>query len=182
MREEPVNQSSAVDPTPIPSISAPTILMEGFITGIIGAGVVAAWFLLLDTIQHVPLWTPSLLGTVLFKGTDAAARHVAVDPGMVAAYTLVHHAAFISVGLVASFLVSEIERIPPLGIALVFLFVFFETAFQIFLLAMGEPLLGGIAFWGVAIANLLAAAAMAAYLWYRHPRILTDFNRIWQEE
>ena len=168
--------------TPVPPLSVPTTLMEGFITGLIGAGVVAAWFLLLDTIQHVPLWTPSLLGTVLFKGPAAAAGHQSVDPGMVAAYTLVHHAAFIGVGLVASFLVSEIERIPPLGIALVFLFVFFETAFQIFLLAMGEPLLGGIAFWGVAVANLLAAAAMAASPWYRHPRILTHFNRIWNED
>lgn len=167
---------------PIPPLSVPTILMEGFITGIIGAGIVAAWFLLLDTIQNVPLWTPSLLGTVLFKGTEAAVAHQQVDPGMVAAYTLVHHAAFIGVGLVASFLVSEIERIPPLGIALVFLFVFFETAFQIFLLAVGGPLLGGIAFWGVALANLLAAAGMAAYLWYRHPRILFHFNRIWHEE
>lgn len=167
---------------PIPPLSVPTILMEGFITGIIGAGIVAAWFLLLDTIQNVPLWTPSLLGTVLFKGTEAAVAHQQVDPGMVAAYTLVHHAAFIGVGLVASFLVSEIERIPPLGIALIFLFVFFETAFQIFLLAVGGPLLGGIAFWGVALANLLAAAGMAAYLWYRHPRILFHFNRIWHEE
>jgi hypothetical protein len=182
MSEERVKRGASVNPQPIPPLSVPTTLMEGFITGIIGAGVVAAWFLLLDTIQHVPLWTPSLLGTVLFKGADAALHHQQVDPGMVAAYTLVHHAAFIGVGVVASFLVSEIERIPPLGIALVFLFVFFETAFQIFLLAMGEPLLGGIAFWGVAIANLLAAGGMAAYLWYRHPRILTHFNRIWHEE
>jgi len=59
----------------VPPLSVSTTLMEGFITGIIGAGVVAAWFLLLDTLQHVPLWTPSLLGTVLFKGTDAAAGH-----------------------------------------------------------------------------------------------------------
>ena len=167
---------------PVLALSVPTTLMEGFITGIIGAGIVAAWFLLLDTIQNEPLWTPSLLGTVLFKGTDAAVGHHQVDPGMVAAYTLVHHAAFIGVGLVASFLVAEIERIPPLGIALVFLFIFFETAFQIFLLAVGGPLLGGIAFWGVALANLLAAAGMAAYLWYRHPRILFHFNRIWHEE
>ena len=182
MSDNPLNRATPAETPPIPPLSVPTTLMEGFITGIIGAGVVAAWFLLLDTIQHVPLWTPSLLGTVLFKGAAAAARHQEVDPGMVAAYTLVHHAAFIGVGIVASFLVSEIERIPPLGIALVFLFVFFETAFQIFLLAMGGPLLGGIAFWGVAVANLLAAAAMAAYLWYRHPRVLTHFNRIWHEE
>jgi hypothetical protein len=180
MKEGGVDSRISEERQGLPPLSIPTTLMEGFITGIIGAGVVAAWFLLLDTIQHVPLWTPSLLGTVLFKGADAAASHSQVDPGMVAAYTLVHHAAFIGVGIIASFLVSEIERIPPLGIALVFLFVFFETAFQIFLLAMGEPLLGGV--WGVAIALLLAAAAMGAYLWYRHPAVLTHFSRIWHEE
>jgi hypothetical protein len=168
----------------VPPLSIPTILTEGFITGIIGAGVVAAWFLLLDTIQHEALYTPSLLGTILFKGAGAAGGHHEVDPGMVAAYTIVHHVAFVGVGVVASFLVAEAERIPPIGIALLFLFVFFETAFHIFLLAVGGPLLGdrGIAFWGVAIANLLAAAGMAGYLWYRHPRLLVHFNRIWDED
>ena len=167
-----------------PPLSIPTILTEGFITGIIGAGVVAAWFLLLDTIQHEPLYTPSLLGTVLFKGSDAASAAHTVDPGMVAAYTIVHHLAFVGVGIVASFLVAEMEHVPPLGIALLFLFVIFETGFLIFLLAVGEPFLGrgGIALWGVAVANLLAAAGMASYLWYRHPRLLVHFNRIWDED
>lgn len=166
----------------VPPLSASTVLTEGFITGIIGAGIVAAWFLLLDSIQHQPLWTPSLLGTVLFRGGDAAVHMRGIDPGMVAAYTIVHHVAFVVVGIVASFMVTEIERIPPLGIALLFLFVFFETGFHIFMLSVGEPLLGGIAFWGVAVANLLAATGMAAYLWYRHPRLLTHFERIWHEE
>lgn len=164
-----------------PPLNVTTILTEGFIAGIIGAGVVALWFLLLDWIQREPLYTPSLLGTVLFKGPAAALEHDTIDPGMVAAYTIVHHVAFVGVGVVASFLVTEMERIPPLGIALLFLFVFFETGFHIFMLSVGEPLLGAIAFWGVAVANLLAAGAMAAYLWYRHPRLLIHFDRIWDE-
>ncbi|MGH7587822.1 MAG: hypothetical protein ACRELU_04430, partial [Gemmatimonadota bacterium] len=90
--------------------------------------------------------------------------------------------AFILVGVAASYLVTQMERIPPLGIALLFLFVFFETGFHVFMLAVGQPLLGEIAFWGVAVANLLAAAGMAAWLWYRHPRMLMHFNRIWDEE
>lgn len=175
-----MDDRAAEHPSP-PPLKVSAIMTEGFLTGIIGAGIVAAWFLLLDAIQHEPLYTPSLLGTVLFKGPEAAAGHIAIDPGMVAAYTIVHHVAFIGVGIVASFLVTEMERIPPLGIALLFLFVFFETAFHIFMLAVGQPLLGGIAFWGVAIANLLAAAGMAAWLWYRHPRMLVHFNRIWDE-
>lgn len=165
-----------------PPLSIPTILIEGLITGAIGAGIVAAWFLFLDAIQHEPLYTPSLLGTILFRGADAAAAHTAIDPGMVAAYTIVHHVAFILVGVAASYLVTQMERIPPLGIALLFLFVFFETGFHVFMLAVGQPLLGEIAFWGVAVANLLAAAGMAAWLWYRHPRMLAHFNRIWDED
>lgn len=177
-----MNEVSSGSRTIAPPLSVATILAEGFITGIIGAGIVAAWFLFLDTTQHEPLYTPSLLGTVLFKGGEAAASHTEIDPGMVAAYTIVHHVAFIAVGIAASFLVTQTERVPPLGIALLFLFVFFETAFHIFMLAVGQPLLGGIAFWGVAVANLLAAGGMAAYLWYRHPRMLMHFNRIWDED
>lgn len=175
-----MNDASAThDPPARPPAAA--VLFEGFLTGMIGAGIVAAWFLFVDLIQHGPLYTPSLLGTVLFKGSEAAAGHVAIDPGMVAAYTIVHHLAFVGVGVVASFLVTEMERTPPLGIALVFLFVFFETAFHIYMIAIGQGVLGAIAFWGVAVANLLAAAGMAAVLWYRHPRALTHFNRIWEE-
>ena len=169
------------DPAPFPPLTVSSVLIEGLITGIIGAGIVAAWFLLLDTITQQPLWTPSLLGTVLFRGPEAAAvNHATIDPGMVAAYTIVHHLAFIVVGVLASFLVSEMERIPPLGIALLFLFVFTETAFLIFVLAIGGPLLEGISLWGVAVANLLAATGMAGYLWYRHPRILMHLEKIWE--
>ena len=177
-----MNDAARTTRTVAPPLSVPTILIEGFITGIIGAGIVAAWFLFLDSVQQEPLYTPSLLGTLLFRGADAAVDHATIDSGMVAAYTIVHHAAFIVVGVVASFLVTEMERVPPLGIALLFLFVFFETGFHIFMLAVGQPLLGEIAFWGVAVANLLAAAGMAAWLWYRHPRMLVHFNRIWDEE
>ena len=162
-------------------LSVAAILFEGFITGMIGAGIVAVWFLLIDVIQHEALYTPSLLGTVLFKGPAAAHDHTAIDPGMVAAYTIVHHLAFVGVGIVASFLVTEMERTPPLGIALLFLFIFFETAFHIYMIAIGQGLLGAIAFWGVAVANLLAAGGMAAVLWFRHPAALSHFNRIWDE-
>ena len=174
--------SSAPSARPItPPLNVATILTEGFIAGIVGAGIVALWFLFLDWVQREPLYTLSLLGTLLFKGADAAVGHESVDPGMVAAYTIVHHVAFVVVGVIASYLVTEMERVPPLGIALVFLFVSFETGFHIFMLAVGQPLLGAIAFWGVAVANLLAAGGMAAYLWYRHPRLLVHFDRIWDE-
>src|SRR6266540_4358071 len=44
------------------------ILREGFIAGCIGAATVAAWFLVVDTINGQPLFTPAMLGSAVFWG------------------------------------------------------------------------------------------------------------------
>ncbi len=44
------------------------VYLEGIIAGVIGAATIAIWFLILDTIDSRPLYTPSVLGTVLFGG------------------------------------------------------------------------------------------------------------------
>src|SRR5512137_911176 len=51
-----------------PRSVAAQVLEDGFFAGIIGAGLVAAWYLLLDLINQRPLYTPSMLGAVLFRG------------------------------------------------------------------------------------------------------------------
>ena len=43
-------------------------LSEGFIAGVIGAGGVALWFLIIDTVSGRPFYTPALLGSALFLG------------------------------------------------------------------------------------------------------------------
>ena len=40
------------------------ILREGFIAGLIGAGAVALWFLIVDTIAGRPFFTPAMLGSL----------------------------------------------------------------------------------------------------------------------
>ena len=42
---------------------------EGFVAGLIGAATIAVWFLILDMIQGRPLYTPTVLGTALFRGS-----------------------------------------------------------------------------------------------------------------
>ena len=40
------------------------ILREGFIAGLIGAGAVALWFLIVDMIAGRPFFTPAMLGSL----------------------------------------------------------------------------------------------------------------------
>ena len=43
-------------------------LREGIIAGLIGAAIVAAWFLIYDAARGQPLRTPALLGAALLHG------------------------------------------------------------------------------------------------------------------
>ena len=43
------------------------LLREGLIAGILGAATIAVWFLIVDSVRGQPFYTPSILGTALFK-------------------------------------------------------------------------------------------------------------------
>jgi hypothetical protein len=52
------------------------ICLDGVIAGLIGAAIVAIWFLFMDTVTRLPLYTPTVLGEgLLFKehGLDSNA-------------------------------------------------------------------------------------------------------------
>lgn len=160
---------------------ASQIAEDGFFCGVLGAAIVALWYLVLDSLAGRPLYTPALLGTLLFQnGADLANVHV--QPAIVAWYTAVHALAFLCAGMIAAWLAAQFERFPAVGIAMLFLFVMFETAFIIFALAIGKNILGSLGLWTVAVANLLAALTMAAYLWWKHPSAVHNMARIWSEQ
>ncbi len=163
-----------------PRISLAAVFSDGLYAGVIGAAIVALWFLVIDTIAGRPLHTPTLLGTLLIKGTAAMAT-ATVDAAMVAAYTAVHVVAFVIVGLMASYLVTLFDRYPAAGIALIFLFAFSEVGFFVVSAALGGDLLGRLGPWAVGIGNLLASAGMALYLWKRHPNLKQSLGRIWEQ-
>jgi len=160
---------------------ASQIAEDGFFCGVLGAAVVALWYLVLDSLAGRPLYTPALLGSLLFRsGTDVS--HIVVQPSIVAWYTAVHAVAFLCAGMIASWLAAQFERFPAVGIAMLFLFVMFETAFIIFAFAIGKNVLGSLGLWTVAVANLLAALTMAGYLWWKHPSAVHNMGRIWSEQ
>jgi hypothetical protein len=158
------------------------VLTDGLYAGIIGAAIVAIWFLILDTLAGHPLHTPTLLGSWLIRGPESIAPgYMTPDPPMIAAYTAVHVVAFVIVGTFASYLFTLFDRHPAAGIGLVFLFVFFEVGFFIFSAVQGGGILGRLGAWAVGVGNLLSAAGMATYLWIRHPHLKDSLEHIWDQ-
>lgn len=153
-----------------------SVLREGLIAGLIGAVVLAGWFFVTDLALGRLLFTPAALGSALFHGVgDASAIDYSV--ATVLGYTLLHVATFLLVGLVVAALVEQSEEHPSLLLALVLLFVTFETLVVGLIAIVAAWLLDQIAWWVIAVGNLLAAAAMGIYLWRRHPRLTGELQR-----
>lgn len=145
-------------------------LGEGFVAGLIGAVSVAAWFLIVDVIAGQPFFTPAMLGDALFwRQTDPAQVQIAFST--VIAYTMVHVLAFVAAGILAAFVVHQVESFPATLYIVVAVFMVFEFGFYVLIAIVARPLLGALAWTNVAAGNLIAAAGMGYYLWYRHPRL-----------
>jgi len=143
---------------------------EGFIAGCIGAGGVATWFLVVDTINGRPFFTPAMLGSALFLGVhDPTAVQVAFPT--IIMYTMVHVLAFWVVGTIAAMLAALVDKVPATLFLIVVFFAVFEVGFYILVATIAQPLLGALAWTNVAIGNLLAAAGMGYYLLKVHPHI-----------
>ncbi|MGD2215591.1 MAG: hypothetical protein PVJ64_02495 [Gemmatimonadales bacterium] len=146
------------------------LALEGAVGGLLGAAALAVWFFITDTIAGQSFHTPALLGARLFGGPASASGSTA---GLVAGYTLFHGLAFVAAGLMVAWAVALFERTPPLLIpGTFFLVVFFEFVYYTYVLAFVEPVLGQVNWPAVLVGNLLAAAAMIAYFWRRHPDLL----------
>lgn len=150
-------------------------LREGFVAGLIGAVTVAVWFLLVDLVVRDPLFTPGALGSALFYGADSPAA-VEVSLRTVLGYTAIHFSAFLLFGVVASGLVTQAEKFPPLVFALLLLFVVFEVLFIGLAALLGTWILEELAWWSVVAGNLLAALGMGGYLWRAHPGLQEEIR------
>jgi hypothetical protein len=88
---------------------------------------------------------------------------------MVAMFTWVHLLAFAVVGVVVSRLIAMAEEHPSLGFGFVLLFVILEACFIAGVMIVAAPVLRALTWPAILVANLLAAAVMTGYFWFRHP-------------
>jgi hypothetical protein len=152
-------------------------IREGAIAGVIGATAIAVWFGIIDVIAGRPLNTPSILGAGLISilgkppmMPDTVLFHVFI-------YTIFHYAAFLIVGIILVSLVHESARTPAVLAGMLVAFVAFELGAIGITTLFSETRLGGMAWYQIFIANLLAALAMGWYMWRRHPGLRGDFDR-----
>ncbi|TFH66856.1 MAG: hypothetical protein E4G90_01400 [Gemmatimonadales bacterium] len=147
-----------------------SVWKEGVVAGLLGAVAVAIWFLGLDLIEGRPLFTPSVLGQILFLG-GATPEVSAVQTNAVLLYTLFHLVAFVLFGLLVTKLVHLAIILPALRFGLVMLFVVFEVFFWGFTYMFFAGTRGLFPRGAMLVANTLAAIVMATYLWHRHPSL-----------
>lgn len=153
------------------------VYTEGIIAGLLGAASIAVWFLIVDTINGRPLYTPSVLGTalsnVLFPGAagpdNAAAGSISVE--MVFLFTWVHGLVFAAIGGIAARLLAFAEHTANVAFGIVLLFVVFEFGFIAVTTIAAQQVLSSLAWPAVLVGNMLAAAVMGAYFWRRHPNL-----------
>ncbi len=155
--------------------TTPELILDSLYSGVLGGSAVAAFFLVVDFLDGQPLFTPSLMGSVLFF--DIAANDVVnVSLPAVAYFSLVHVIAFAALGAVVSVVVDEVELHSrhPIEVLLV-LFAIIEV---VFLSTASLAMPGVIARVGIVrigIANLLAAGSMSFFF------VLSHRENAWEE-
>ncbi|RMH17498.1 MAG: hypothetical protein D6701_07415 [Gemmatimonadetes bacterium] len=157
-------------------LSESRVVREGVAAGLVGAGTVALWFLVIDFAQGRPFFTPGALGSALFLGsTDLDS--VTINLLTVGGYTVLHVLAFAVVGMIATAIACGAERTPPMLIGGIMLFISFEALFMGVMALVAEFLLGAMAWWTIAAGNILATVGMGWYLLGRHPKLQEMLRR-----
>jgi hypothetical protein len=159
--------------TPREAADRSGVYAEGLLAGVIGAGTIAVWFLILDLAQGRPFYTPNVIGTALLRGGEglASPEMLPIDLEVVLPFTWIHVLVFLLIGVAASRLIALAERNASFGFGVLLLFVVFEFGFLLASMVVAQPVLQALAWPAVLIGNLMAAAAMAALFWRRHPHL-----------
>ena len=156
------------------------VAREGIMAGLIGAVIVAVWFLVADLLAGNPFHTPALLGAIIFNGMSEPSSF-AVTADLVLGYTGLHFFAFIMFGIAASITMYASEREPLVALGVVVLFLWFELCFAGFVTFLNQATVQQLGWWNIAGGNVLALAAIIAWYEHRHPRVVPRILERWQE-
>ena len=141
------------------------LVSRSVVAGVIGATALAFWFLVIDGSQGEPFRTPGFLAGALL-GTDA------LEPsfGPVVLYSLVHYAAFISVGVGASWILSKTHTTPNIFLGLALGFGLFDLVFYRSLAVTGVDIVGEFGWPAVLAGNLIAGVSLMSFLHFTGAR------------
>lgn len=136
-----------------------TRLTRGLVAGFIAAATFAVFFLLVDLLQGQPLRTPAYMSGLVFSFTTALPASARL-----ATFTVIHFVAFGAVGILAALLLDKLAVPPRLYMGLALGFLLFDIVFYGSVAGLGVNVVRALGWPAVLVGNLLAGAAMFAYL------------------
>lgn len=150
-----------------------SVFAQGLGAGLIGYGAVVLFFGVTDALAGRSLvHTPAALGSALFFSGAGASGEAAP----VIAYNGVHMILSVGVGLLAAWLVQEVEEHHQLWYVLFFLLTALFMGGILFFGVVGAEL-GGVLGWGSAIlGNLAWAVPVTAFLLRIHRGLVRDLE------
>ena len=138
-------------------------VFEGVTTGLVGAAAVAFWFLLVDLAKGGPFLTPAVLGSALLLGGSSLSA-VVVSPGVIAAYSFLHVAVFVVLGLAFAQIVRDERPRQTFWVRVIAILALVEALFYGSMLLLGAWVVGQLGWLAVLVANVLAAVSMGLWL------------------
>jgi len=139
---------------------------QGVRAGLFGAALLALWFFFLDFSRGKPLYTPTVMGTALFRGGEGLTSPETLPASMALTllFTIVHGLLFILIGIAGVRLLSLIGRGPNLALGILLLFAVLGLGFFSFAITFSAVALNALQIQDVLIGNAVAAVGMAVYL------------------
>jgi hypothetical protein len=151
-------------------------IREGIYAGLLSATTIAVWLFIVDSIGRHAFFTPDVLGSGLlrFLGAPRMGDTVAVH---VAFYTVFHYVSFAIIGVIVAWIVHQARRTPAILAGFLIMFVVVEFGFYgLAAMLSANSVLGGIAWYQIMVANLLASIVMFGFMWMRHPELKGQFT------
>lgn len=149
---------------------------EGLATGLLGAVIVAVWYVICDLAAGRPFYTFNVLGRIFLQGdVNPGAR--AIDPGAVAGFVLLHLASFVLLGMALALLTHLASRNIQLrmGVWLGLVVAFLFLTGLVFMLNTSTG--NRLPLWEVLGGGVLGVTAMGWYLWRMHPGLGRSFDQ-----
>lgn len=147
------------------------VTRQGLYTGLMGGGVVALWFLILDVVLREPLYTPSALGMILFRagvGTGIGSVDAAVIPAL--GYGIWHFAFFTLLGVLMCVHLDSGTKGRSFLLQLLCVSLLLDLSVVVIVVSLESWILRELTWWAIFIGNGFSAAAMGGYLFKQSPQ------------
>jgi hypothetical protein len=141
------------------------MLAPGLKTGLVGATIVAMWFLAVDLVAGSPFRTPTVLGSALILGAASPQEAQAqLNGGVIIAYSLLHLTTFVGVGIAFIWLTQRIRSAPDFAAHALVVLLFLEVLFLGTAGMASDWVVEELGWVTVLVANVLAVAGMGGWI------------------